>query len=162
LLLARLGLRAGEVSGLSLDDLDWERGEICVRSLKGCEGHADRLPMPQDVGSALAEYLRYARPVCASRSVFIRHYAPYSGFTSSSAISCIVRRALKRAGPNTVQTGAHLLRHSVATHLLREGASLAEIADLLRHRSQQSTMIYAKVDLDFLRPLAMPWPGSVL
>lgn len=161
LLLARFGLRAGEVVGLMLDDLDWERGELCIRSLKGQSGHSDQLPMPQDVGAALAEYLRYWRPDCSCRNVFVRLNAPHRGFMGPSAISCLVRRALKRAGLNPAHTGAHVLRHSVATNLLRQGASLAEIGELLRHRSQQATMLYAKVDLDLLRPLALPWPGGV-
>ena len=158
LLLARLGLRAGEVVGLTLDDFDWERGELCIRA----NGRSsDRLPIPQDVGTALVHYLRHARPACACRQVFVRMKAPYRGFASSVAICCVVRRALERAGLNPARKGAHLLRHSVATHLLRQGASLAEIGELLRHRSQQTTMIYAKVDLDLLRPLALPWPGRV-
>lgn len=160
LLLARLGLRAGEVVNLTLDDLDWERGELCIRSIKGQNGHFDRLPMPQDVGAALADYLRYSRPICSSRNVFIRLNAPHCEFAGSSAISCIVRRALKRADLDPPHKGAHLLRHFVATHLLRQGSTLAEIGELLRHRSQQTTMIYAKVDLDMLRPLALPWPGG--
>jgi integrase/recombinase XerD len=150
-------LRAGEVVGLTLDDFDWERGELCIRA----NGRSsDRLPIPQDVGTALVHYLRHARPACACRQVFVRMKAPYRGFASSVAICCVVRRALERAGLNPARKGAHLLRHSVATHLLRQGASLAEIGELLRHRSQQTTMIYAKVDLDLLRPLALPWPGG--
>ena len=157
LLLARLGLRAGEVVGLTLDDLDWERGELCIRANSG---NSDRLPIPQDVGAALADYLRRLRPACSCRQVFVRMKAPHRGFASSVAICSIVRRALERAGLNPPHKGAHLLRHSVATHLLRQGASLAEIGELLRHRNQQTTMIYAKVDLDLLRPLALPWPGG--
>ena len=157
LLLARLGLRAGEVVGLTLDDLDWERAELLIRANGG---RSDRMPIPQDVGAALADYLRRSRPVCACRQVFVRMRAPHRGFASSVAICCIVRRALDRAGLNPAHKGAHLLRHSVATHMLRQGASLAEIGELLRHRSPQTTMIYAKVDLDLLRPLALPWPGG--
>ncbi len=157
LLLARLGLRAGEVVGLTLDDLDWERGELCIRA---SGGNFDRLPIPQDVGAALADYLRRLRPACSCRQVFVRMKAPHRGFASSVAICSIVRRALERAGLNPPHKGAHLLRHSVATHMLRQGASLAEIGELLRHRNQQTTMIYAKVDLDLLRPLALPWPGG--
>ncbi len=157
LLLARLGLRAGEVVGLAFEDLDWEAGELCIRANGG---NSDRLPIPQDVGAALAEYLRHSRPACSSRQVFVRMRAPNRGFASSAAISSIVHRALDRAGLDPAHKGAHLLRHSVATQMLRQGASLAEIAELLRHRSQQTTMIYAKVDLDLLRPLALPWPGG--
>ena len=157
LLLARLGLRAGEVVGLTLDDLDWERGELCIRASRG---NSDRLPIPQDVGAALADYLRRLRPACSCRQVFVRMKAPHRGFASSVAICSIVRRALECAGLNPAHKGAHLLRHSVATHMLRQGASLAEIGELLRHRNPQTTMIYAKVDLDSLRPLALPWPGG--
>ena len=116
--------------------------------------------MPHEVGAAVAEYLRLARPDCSSRRVFVRMRAPHRGFASSVAICCIVRRALERAGLDPPHKGAHLLRHSVATHLLRHGASLAEIGELLRHRNPQTTMIYAKVDLAALRPLALPWPGA--
>jgi integrase/recombinase XerD len=157
LLLARLGLRAGEVVGLRLEDLDWEAGELCIRS---SGARSDRLPLPHEVGAAVAEYLRLARPNCSSRRVFVRMRAPYRGFASSVAICCVVRRALERAGLDPPHKGAHLLRHSVATHLLRHGASLAEIGELLRHRNPQTTMIYAKVDLAALRPLALPWPGA--
>ncbi len=157
LLLARLGLRAGEVVGLELEDLDWEAGELCIRS---SGASSDRLPMPQEVGAAVAEYLRQARPNCSSRRVFVRMRAPHRGFASSVAVCCIVRRSLEHARLDPPHKGAHLLRHSVATHLLRHGASLAEIGELLRHRSPQTTMIYAKVDLAALRPLALPWPGA--
>lgn len=158
LLLARLGLRAGEVVGLRLDDLDWAAGELCIQEVGT---PADRLPMPHDVGAALADYLCHVRPVCASRRVFVRLRAPHRGFTSSAAISSLVRRALAHAGLDPAHKGAHLLRHTVATQMLRQGASLAEIGELLRHHSQQTTMIYAKVDLDLLRPLALPWPRGV-
>lgn len=157
LLLSRLGLRAGEVVGLALEDLDWEAGELHIR---GSDADSDRLPIPQDVGSALTDYLQQARPMCSCRQVFIRTRAPHRGFASSVAICCIVRRALDRAGLNPALKGAHLLRHSLATQMLRQGASLAEIGEVLRHRNQQTTTIYAKVDLDALRPLALPWPGG--
>ncbi|MDO8787681.1 MAG: site-specific integrase [Sulfuritalea sp.] len=157
LLLARLGLRAGEVVALALDDLDWAAGELCIRS---AGTRADHLPIPQDVGEALADYLCNSRPACASRRVFVRIRAPHRGFATSAAISTLVRRALARAGLDPAHKGAHLLRHTVATQMLRQGASLDEIGELLRHRNPQTTMIYAKVDLDLLRPLALPWPGS--
>jgi site-specific recombinase XerD len=157
LLLARLGLRAGEVVGLTLDDIDWAAGTLRIH---GAGSREDRLPVPQDVGAVLADYLRHVRPVCASRRVFVRMRAPYRGFANSVAISSLVRRALARAGLDPAHKGAHLLRHTVATQMLRQGASLAEIGELLRHRSHQTTMIYAKVDLDLLRPLALPWPGG--
>lgn len=157
LLLARLGLRAGEVVALALDDLDWANGEICIRS---AGARADHLPIPQDVGEALADYLCHARPACASRRVFVRIRAPRRGFATSAAISTLVMRALARAGLDPAHKGAHLLRHTLATQMLRQGASLTEIGELLRHRNPQTTMIYAKVDLDLLRPLALPWPGG--
>lgn len=157
LLLARLGLRAGEIVALALDDLDWATGELCIRS---AGTRADHLPIPQDVGEALADYLCHARPACASRRVFVRIRAPHRGFATSAAISTLVMRALARAGLDPAHKGAHLLRHTVATQMLRQGASLAEIGELLRHRNLQTTMIYAKVDLDLLRPLALPWPGG--
>lgn len=157
LLLARLGLRAGEVAHMSLDDIDWEVGELIVR---GKGRRHDRLPIPRDVGDALVEYLRRDRPSCASRCVFIRSKAPRRGFAGPVAISTIVRRAIDRSGLQTPTKGAHLLRHSLATDLLRRGASLDEIGELLRHRSPDTTVLYAKVDLDSLREMAQPWPGG--
>jgi site-specific recombinase XerD len=157
LLLARLGLRAGEVVALTLDDLDWDTGTFVVR---GKGKRQERLPLPKDVGEAVADYLRQSRPHCVSRRVFIRLHAPYCGFSSSVAIDDVVRRALERTGLNPAQKGAHLLRHSLATRLLGSGASLEQIAQLLRHAHPQTTEIYAKVNLQSLRALAQPWPGG--
>lgn len=157
MLLARLGLRGGEVSALTLDDLDWDRGEIGVH---GKGPRLARLPLPVDVGAALADYLRQDRPACATRRVFIRMQAPRRGFVSLSAICCIVRRALMRAELTPDFKGAHLLRHSLATDLLRRGASLVEIGQLLRHSHPNTTQIYAKVDIAALRAIALPWPGA--
>ena len=157
LLLARLGLRAGEVVALTLDDMDWRAGELTVRT-KG--GRQDRLPLPRDVGAALVAYLRNGRPACQARHVFVRMRAPRRGFASSVAVCSIVQRALARAGLSPPRKGAHLLRHSLATDLLRRGASLREIGDVLRHRHTQTTEIYAKVDLTALHALALPWPGG--
>jgi site-specific recombinase XerD len=157
LLLARLGLRAGEVVALTLDDLDWETGTLIVH---GKGKRQERLPLPEDVGAAVANYLRGSRPRCASRRVFIRFHAPHGGFSSSVAIDNVVRRALARTGLDPEQKGAHLLRHSLATRLLGGGASLEQIAQLLRHAHPQTTEIYAKVDLQALRALAQPWPGG--
>jgi len=157
LLLARLGLRAGEVVALTLDDLDWDTGTLIVR---GKGKRQERLPLPQDVGEAVASYLRGSRPHCATRRVFIRLQAPHCGFSSSVAIDNVVRRALERTGLDPEQKGAHLLRHSLATRLLNNGASLEQIAQLLRHAHPQTTEIYAKVDLQALRALAQPWPGG--
>jgi integrase/recombinase XerD len=156
MLLARLGLRGGEVSTLTLDDIDWEHGEIAIR---GKGQRLARLPLPADVGVAIADYLRRDRPVCSMRRVFIRIHAPRRGFVSPSVICCIVRRALKRAGLDPAFKGAHLLRHSLATDLLRRGASLAEIGQVLRHSQPNTTQIYAKVDITALRAIALPWPG---
>ena len=156
MLLARLGLRGGEVLAMTLDDLDWERGEIVVR---GKGQRWERLPLPKDVGEALVRYLRYVRPACSTRTVFIRMKAPRHGLRLS-AICCVVRRALKRAGLNPDFKGAHLLRHSLATHMLRRGASLGEIGQLLRHRQPTTTQIYAKVDIKRLRRIALPWMGG--
>jgi len=158
LLLARLGLRGGEVLALTLDDLDWECGEVLVR---GKGQRCERLPLPKDVGAALAQYLRHVRPACATRKVFLRLHAPQHGLRLS-AVCCVVRRALQRAGLNPDFKGAHLLRHSLATNMLRRGASLGEIGHLLRHRQPTTTQIYAKVDLEALRGIALPWMGGEL
>jgi site-specific recombinase XerD len=157
LLLARLGLRAGEVVGLNLEDIDWKEGLIAIR---GKGGKSVLMPLPVDVGEAIATYLRQDRARCSVRRVFIRHRAPLVGFRNSLAICSLVMRALKEAGVESAHTGAHVFRHSLATNLLREGCSLDEIGELLRHRSPDTTAIYAKVDLVALRTLALPWPGG--
>jgi site-specific recombinase XerD len=157
LLLARLGLRACEIVALNLEDIDWENARITIRS-KG--GRWAQLPLPTDVGEALALYLRHGRPSCSCRRVFIRDRAPRIGFANSIAVSTLVMRALERAGVNSARKGAHLFRHSLATDMLRQGASLDEIGELLRHQSPNTTAIYAKVDLPALRPLALPWLGG--
>ena len=131
LLLARLGLRAGEVVHLHLDDFDWTEGLLTVR---GKGGRWRQLPLPVDGGEAVARYLRWGRPPCTTRRVFVRLRAPRTGFASSVAIDCVVSRALARAGLNPPSRGAHVLRHSLATGMLRKGASLAEIGQLLGHR----------------------------
>jgi integrase/recombinase XerD len=156
LLLARLGLRGGEVLAMTLDDPDWERGEIVVR---GKGQRLERLPLPKDVGAALVHYLRHVRPACSTRKLFIRMKAPRHGLRLS-AICCVIRRALKRAGLNPDFKGAHLLRHSLATNMLRKGASLSEIGQLLRHAQPTTTQIYAKVDIEALRRIALPWMGG--
>jgi site-specific recombinase XerD len=157
LLLARLGLRAGDVVHMKLDDIDWDAGELIVC---GKSDRQQRLPIPKDVGEALARYLCDGRPPCSSRRVFIRIKAPHKGFSSSVAICNIVRRALVRAKLNPAFKGSHLLRHSLATRMLRSGASLAEIGEILRHQRLDTTQIYAKVDLAALRALAQTWPGG--
>lgn len=159
LLLARLGLRAGEIVRMTLDDFDWENGEFVISNGKGRRG--DRLPISADVGRALADYLRQDRPCCSSRHVFIRSKAPYRGLARSSSIGTIVRNVIDRVGLQTPTKGPHLLRHSLATDLLRRGASMEEIGGLLRHRSVAATNVYAKVDMRSLREAAQPWPGGV-
>jgi site-specific recombinase XerD len=156
LLLARLGLRAGEVAGLVLEDIDWESGQILVRG-KGRDRSS--LPLPQDTGAALARYLRRDRPRCSTRHVFVRARAPRREI-GGRAIAEVVKRALGRAGLSPPHKGAHVLRHSLAIRMLRNGASLRQIGDLLRHRRIDTTAIYAKVDLVALRALAQPWPGG--
>jgi site-specific recombinase XerD len=158
LLLARLGLRAGEVAALNLEDVDWENARITVR---GKGERWSQMPLPADVGEAIAQYLRLDRPPCDSRRVFIRSRAPRTGFPTRGTICCLVARALRRAGIVSARNGAHLLRHSLATHMLTEGASLGEIGEVLRHRSVDSTATYAKVQLEALRPLALHWPGGI-
>jgi site-specific recombinase XerD len=157
LLLARLGLRACEIVALNLEDIDWENARITIRS-KG--GRWAQLPLPNDVGKALALYLCHGRPSCSCRRVFIRGKAPRTGFANSIAVSTLVMRALQRARVDSARKGAHLFRHSLATDMIRRGASLDEIGELLRHQSPNTTAIYAKVDLPALRPLALSWPGG--
>jgi site-specific recombinase XerD len=159
LLLARLGLRACEIVSLTLDDIHWQTGEITI---KGKGKRTAQLPLPPDVGRAIADYLKKDRPACSARHVFIRMRAPRRGFANSEAISTIVSRSLKRAGIDSPHTGAHLFRHTLATQMLGQGASLGDIALLLRHRSLNTTTLYAKVDLVALRALAQPWPGGAL
>jgi site-specific recombinase XerD len=157
-LIVRLGLRANEVATLRLDDIDWQTGCLTVRA-KGRQ--RAQLPLPQAVGEAIASYLRCGRPRSASRRVFLRHNAPCVGFLKAGAIGALVLRALKRAGVASESKGAHLLRHSLATQMLRTGASLTEIGQVLRHRRLDTTRIYAKVDLKALRAIALAWPGGV-
>jgi site-specific recombinase XerD len=157
MLLSRLGLRAGEVSSLTLDDdFDWDKGCLNVRG-KGTE---NQLPLPPDVGQAIVAYLKKGRPCSNSRQVFLRSRAPFVGFKRQVAILGVVSRGLKRAGIDSPRKGCHQFRHALATEMLRRGASLGEIGELLRHRNVQTTTIYAKVDLVALRTLAQPWLGD--
>ena len=157
LLLARLGLRSNEVASLELDDIDWKMGRLHVR---GKGGQKLESPLPTDVGKAIAAYLRHGRPLNTSRRVFLRARAPIRGFQGASGVGSIVRHSIQRAGIHAPTTGAHQFRHGLATEMLRQGASLSEIGELLGHRHPQTTKIYAKVDLETLRTLAMPWPGG--
>ena len=158
LLLIRLGLRAGEVVTLDLGDIRWRTGEIIVR---GKGRVVDRLPLLSDVGAALALYLRSDRGPSSARRVFLRTWAPRVGFVGPAAIDHIVRKALARAGVRRTGRGAaHLFRHSLATRMIRHGASISEIAQVLRHRSQGTTEVYAKVAFEALRGVARCWPGT--
>jgi site-specific recombinase XerD len=153
--LARLGLRGAEVAALELDDIDWRCGEITVR---GKANRIDRLPLPVDVGEAIVTYVTDGRPACAVPTLFCtvrRPYRPLNG----SAVRAIMGRACAHA--DLPRVGAHRLRHSLASDMLRAGASLQEVGQVLRHRSHLSTTIYAKVDENTLRPLARAWPIEV-
>ena len=157
LLLARLGLRASEIVKLELGDLRWRDGELVVR---GKGSLHDRLPLPKEVAKALALYLTRARATCSSRRVFLRMRAPLRGFTNSAAVTTIVERAIERAGLRPPHRGAHLFRHSLATGMIQHGASMAEIGQLLRHRSPNTTELYAKVDFEGLRGVSLTWVGA--
>jgi site-specific recombinase XerD len=155
-LMARLGLRAGEVAALSLDDIDWRAGELTVR---GKGNRSERLPLTADAGEAIAGWLRAGRPEPfeGTRQVFLRVRAPHRGLTSGGVTQAVFS-AGQRAGAGPVC--AHRLRHSAATGMLRAGAPLPEIGQVLRHRRLLSTAIYAKTDTQALRILARPWPGG--
>jgi site-specific recombinase XerD len=153
LLLSRLGLRAGEVARLGLADIDWRAGEIAV---VGKGNRAERLPLPADVGAAVATYLRHGRPASAEgRSVFVRVHAPHQALTTGG-VTMVVFDGAQRAGLPKMH--AHRLRHTAATAMLRAGAGLGEVGEVLRHRSPLTTAIYAKVDREALKVLARPWP----
>lgn len=150
--LLRLGVRRGELARLTLDDIDWRAGELLIR---GKGSRHDALPLPVDVGQAIAAYLRRGRPVSDRREVFLSARAPYEPIASGTVAST-VRRACRRAG--IAEVGAHRLRHTTACEMVSAGVPLVRIGQVLRHRSLQSTAIYARVDLEQLRPLAQPWP----
>lgn len=154
LLFARLGLRVSEAISLTFEDIDWREGILKVRG----KGRAGELPLPSDVGQAIVAYLKRGRPPSQSRRLFLRNRAPAIGLKAPAGCG-IVARALKRAGINSDRKGAHQFRHALATQMLRGGASLQEIGELLRHRHVQTTTIYAKVDLPALQTLAQPWPA---
>lgn len=153
--LARLGLRSGEVAGLVLADIDWRAGEMVVR---GKARRLDRLPLPVDVGEAIAAYLRAGRPPSGSRCVFLTNYAPARPIHPSS-ITNVVYRACRRAGVG--QVGPHRLRHALATDMLRQGAKLVDVSQVLRHQDLATTAVYAKVDFATLSRVAQPWPGAI-
>jgi len=156
LLMARLGLRAPEVIAIQLDDIDWRAGELLVR---GKGKRHDRLPLPHDVGEAVAGYIRHER-ISTSRTLFVKHRAPNGPFEGGHMINGILKGAFAATGvkPPCPYVGSHVLRHSLATSMVRKGASLAEVGDVLRHRSRATTMIYAKIDIEGLRSIAQAWP----
>ncbi len=158
LLLARLGLRSGEIVFLELKNINWNAGTLTVKT-KG--GQYNTFPLPAEVGKAIAAYLKEGRPSCASGRVFVRARAPFQGFQCASGVGSIVRHRLQRCGVEAPTLGAHQFRHGLATDMLRHGASLGEIGDVLGHNHPQTTKIYTKVDLGALRLLAVRWPGSM-
>ena len=155
--LSTLGLRPGEVAGLCLDDIDWRNGTLQIRARKNRRGAV--LPLPRVVGQALVAYLSGERPPTNERRVFVQHLGAHRGEPlSSPAVSAVVVRVLRRAAVDTPLTGPYVFRHTVASRMVREGASLKEVADVLGHRSLDTTTIYAKLDLPRLREVALPWP----
>ena len=160
LVLARLGIRGNEVAHITLDDIDWVEGRLRIRNVKS---HCERsLPLPQDVGQALIDYLQHARPSTVHRTIFLSFHAPFQPFQTPTAITHIVHRCLVKAGI-AVSKGyaAHLFRHAAATQMVRGGASFKQVADVLGHHSLQTTAIYAKLDIAALSEVALPWPGGV-
>jgi integrase/recombinase XerD len=150
----RLGLRAGEVARLRLDDIEWRSGEVVVR---GKGGRHDRLPLPGEVGAAIAAYLKRGRPASEHREVFLRDRAPFRPIAAATVRST-VRRACRRAG--VAEVGSHRLRHTLACEMVAAEVPLVQISQVLRHHSLQTTAIYARVDVEQLRTLARPWPGG--
>jgi site-specific recombinase XerD len=158
LLLARLGLRAGEVLRLCLDDIDWRQGKLLVRAGKN---HRERiLPLPEDVGEALAAYLKDGRPSSDKRPVFLNLCPPYRPLASSQVVWMVATQALRDAGVSTSRPGAHLFRHTVATHMVCRAATFKSVSDVLGHRTLGVTGVYAKLDLPSLAKVALPWPGG--
>ncbi len=158
LLLARLGLRSCEVANLKLEDIDWTAGHITVRG-KGKK--ISKMPLPTDVGEAIASYLKDGRPTKGtSRNVFLRSRAPFAGFTTFHGITALVARAIMRSGVDTPRKGTHQFRHGLAVEMIKRGASLSEIGEVLRHANIETTFIYAKVDMIALRSIALAWPGG--
>jgi integrase len=158
LLLARLGLRAADLWNLRLADIDWRNGRLRLHSK---QRRWVAMPLPQDAGDALLAYIEGSRPVVAEQRVFLRVQAPFTPLRSASEIAGIVARVLQRGGFTDVPSGAHMFRHSLATGLLRTGSNLDVIGTILRHRSPETTAIYAKIDVTMLSQVAQPWPGDV-
>ena len=162
LCLSRLGLRRSEVADLTLDDIEWHSGVI--RLSEGKDRRTHELPLPKDVGDAIVAYLQSGRPHTSERRIFVRHRRPLGAALSGSAIGAIIQRGFKRTGLELPSYGSHVLRHTVATHMIQQGVSIKEIADILRHKSIDTTVIYTKVDIPMLAEVALPWPdiGRVL
>jgi site-specific recombinase XerD len=159
LCMLRLGLRAGEVAGLALEDIDWPQATVQIQSTK--MRRASSLPLPEDLGRAIASYLQYGRPRIKSRRIFVHHIAPLGASFTASAVRAVVGRAFQRAGLQVPSRGSHVLRHTAATLMVQHGASIKEVADVLRHRTIDTTVIYTKVDLPTLSSVALPWPEEV-
>jgi len=158
LCLARLGLRRSEVANLKLDDIEWHSGVIRISEGKGRQ--TNELPLPKDVGEAIVVYLQSGRPTTSERRIFVRHRRPLGAVLSGDAIGAIIRRGFKRAGLELPSYGALVLRHTVATHMIQQGVSIKEIADFLRHKSIDTTVIYTKVNIPMLAEVALPWPDN--
>jgi len=158
LLLIRLALRAGEVGRLRLSDVDWREGEVRIHSPKSARER--KLPLPSDVGQALAEYVQNGRPKSAQPFLFLRTRAPFSPIAGPSTVSCIAKRHLKLAGISICGLSAHSFRHTAATRMVRRGVGFKQVADVLGHRLLETTSIYAKLDEDSLHRVALPWPGG--
>jgi integrase len=154
--MAQLGLRASDVAGLTLDDIDWRAGTL--RLLVAKERRASVLPLPRSVGRAIVVYLRRGRPRTQDRHVFVRHALPLGQPIGADVVRTAIRRAFGRAQVSAPSQGTHTLRHTAATRMVRAGASLKQVADVLRHRSLNTVMIYTKVDLPRLAEVALPWP----
>ncbi|ARS28747.1 integrase [Sphingomonas sp. KC8] len=157
LLLARLGLRAGDLVAMQLDDIDWDQGTI---SVSGKSARSARLPLPQDAGEAILAYIEQARPTVTSNHLFLSLKAPYQPFAGPSIICWILGKAVERAGLIGLPTGSHVFRHSLASSMLREGSTLEAIGTILRHSKPDTTAIYAKVDLNMLGEVTQPWIGG--
>jgi len=157
LLLSRLGLRSGDIVYMKLDDIDWDNG--CLR-VRGKGRRECFMPVPPDVGEAIAAYLRDGRPPSTDRHLFLRLIAPFRGLSLSHSIGSVVKNALAHAGVDTPRKGAHQFRHALAVRMMEQGASLSEIGEVLRHRSPRATAIYARVGVDALRDLVVAWPGE--
>jgi len=156
LCLARLGLRAKEVAHLTLDDIDWRSGALRITSSKS--RRFSSLPLPEDVGEAIVSYLRNGRPLTEERHIFVCHRIHIGQSLQSDVIRNIIRRRFKQTGMKLPSGGTHILRHTVATHMVQQGVSIKEVADFLRHRSLDTTTIYTKVHLPMLHEVALPWP----